>query len=68
MDFETRKRLYNRCDPQESLAPDDDRNVDFDAIGSAPARGVRWVDEPAGGAELSDERTRTPFTGLPGPG
>lgn len=68
MDFETRKRLYNRCDPQESLAPDDDRNVDFDAIGSAPARGVRWVDELAGGIELSDEPTLTLFTGLPGSG
>ena len=34
VDRETKKRLYNACNPDEPLAPDDPRNVDVDALGT----------------------------------
>ena len=48
MDFETKKKYYNLCDPFEPLEPDDDRNLDFDKIGAQSGklpRGKNWADE-----------------------
>lgn len=66
--FQTRKILYNRCDPSEALAPEDERNVDIDALGKERVRGVRWVDRLAEGIELWDRPVLELFTGLPGSG
>lgn len=70
MDFADRKLYYNRCDPAEALAPDDERNVDLDAdaVGGYRPRGVVWVERLASEIELSDTPTCTLFTGLPGSG
>lgn len=70
MDFADRKLYYNRCDPAEALAPDDERNVDLDAetVGGYRPRGVVWVERLASEIELSDKPTCTLFTGLPGSG
>ncbi|MCA9650676.1 MAG: ATP-binding protein [Myxococcales bacterium] len=70
MDFADRKLYYNRCDPSEALAPDDERNVDLDAeaVGGYRPRGVVWVERLASEIELSDDPTCTLFTGLPGSG
>ena len=54
-----RRKYYNRCDPSESLAPDDERNVDVDGASSEP-RGRNWVDALANKIELS----RTPVCEL----
>ena len=68
LDFIARKRYYNRCDPNESLAPGDDRNVDLDACCNEPVRGIRWVERLAGRIELSDKPSFQLFTGLRGSG
>ncbi len=68
MDFETRKKYYNRCDPFEALDPEDSRNVDLDDLGPAPVRGANWVQRLASGIELSDKPAFELFTGLPGSG
>lgn len=68
MDFATRKRYYNRCKPNEPLAPDDDRNVDLDRFEGARVRGLNWVDRFASRIELSDGPVLKLFTGLPGSG
>jgi hypothetical protein len=65
MDFNTRRRYYNRCRPDEPLTPDDERNVDIDGFG---VRGQRWVDGLASRIELSDKPVFQLFTGLPGSG
>jgi hypothetical protein len=67
MDFETRKRYYNRCRPDEPLSPDDERNVDLDEFG-VRGRGEPWVERLAGQIELSDNPVFQLFTGLPGSG
>lgn len=33
MDFETRRKYYNRCRVFEALSPEDDRNLDIDSFG-----------------------------------
>lgn len=70
MQFGVRKLLYNRCDPRKPLDPDDDRNVDIDALGTPDhrVRGYRWVDRLAERIELSAEPVLELFTGLPGSG
>jgi hypothetical protein len=67
VDRDTRKRLYNLCDPKEPLAPDDPRNVDVDALPGAP-RGQRWVDVLAGPMELSGRPSFTLVTAQRGAG
>lgn len=65
MDLGTRKRLFNRCDPREPLAPDDPRNVH---VLDPSVRGRPPVEASA----LSIEAARRPvtafFTGQPGAG
>jgi len=68
MEFSTRKRYYNRCDPFESLSPDDDRNVDLDELGPERVRGINWVERLASRIELSNKPVFELFTGLPGSG
>jgi hypothetical protein len=64
VDRETKKRLYNACNPDEPLGPEDPRNVDVDAIdaplptGARPMipgpRGAPWAEGIASRIELSD--------------
>ncbi len=67
MDLRTRRRLYAAC-RDEPLAPDDERNVDFDDRDGLAIRGVSWVERLAAPIELSDRPTRQLITGLPGSG
>lgn len=69
VDLKKRQALYKQC-KDEPLAPDDDRNVDFDHFTKgAPVRGVSWVERLAGPIELSPETPVRQFvTGLPGSG
>lgn len=65
--FSLRKRLYNLCQPEESLAPEDPRNVDFDAL-PHEVRGASWVAAIAAEIELSDQPVCLLVAGLPGSG
>jgi hypothetical protein len=71
MDLAKLQPIYNACNPDESLRPDDPRNVDFDALyqGDEALRGGPWVRRMARQIELSGA---TPvcklFTGLRGSG
>jgi hypothetical protein len=67
VDRVTQKRLFNLCDPEEPLAPDDPRNVDVDAMPGAP-RGPRWVDVLARPMELSGRASFTLVTAQRGAG
>ncbi|MCB9740324.1 MAG: hypothetical protein H6747_13770 [Deltaproteobacteria bacterium] len=70
MQFADRQRYYNRCKPLEALAPNDDRNVEIDAIcidGERP-RGAVWVDRIANHFLLADGPLCRFVTGLPGSG
>lgn len=69
VDLRKKQALYKRC-RDESLAPDDDRNFDFDRSNKdAPVRGVSWVERLARPIELSPDRPIRQFvTGLPGSG
>ena len=60
MDFADRKLYYNRCDPSEALAPDDERNVDLDAeaVGGYRPRGVVWVERLASEIDLRSVAAR----------
>jgi hypothetical protein len=69
MDLRTLRTYYNRCKPDETLDPGDDRYVDIDAIDTAhPIRGADWVARLTRGIELSNEPVYELFTGLPGSG
>ena len=68
MDFETRKRLYNLCDPKTPVEPDDPVNVDLDHEFDAAPRGIRWADKLAKDLELADQPVCELITGLPGSG
>lgn len=70
MDRAELRRLYNRLDPYEDLAPDDKRNVDVDSLGDRDhrARGVNWCEKLAQKITFDDKPTLTLFTGLPGTG
>ncbi len=70
MDHETKAYYYNRCNPDEPLPPDDQRNVDIDAAGDEDqlARGANWVEVLATRIELSSRPACEFFTGLPGSG
>jgi hypothetical protein len=70
MDLARRKQLYNACKPEESLAPDDPRNVELDLFGGPGhrPRGVVWAERLAREVRLSDGPVFLLFTGLPGSG
>ena len=68
LDFKTRKFYYNRCNPNESLSPTDERNLDIDSCCEEPVRGINWVERMAGRIELSNTPVFELFTGLPGSG
>lgn len=68
MEFATRKRLYNRCNPDEPLSPGDDRWVDLDAFGPAAPRGVRRAEALASVLLLSSRPTCQFLTGIAGSG
>ncbi|WP_437653638.1 hypothetical protein [Sorangium sp. So ce1182] len=67
VDKKLRRTYYNRCNPDESLPPDDPRYVDIDAK-SPEARGRNWSDALASRIELSEKPVCEFFTGLPGSG
>ncbi|MBL8482913.1 MAG: AAA family ATPase [Rhodocyclaceae bacterium] len=66
MDFATRRKYYNRCRAYESLAPDDERNLDIDFLYGA--RGIGWAQRLGDAIELSDQPEFLLLTGLPGSG
>lgn len=69
VDKKLRARYFKRCDPRESLPPEDDRNVFDDVV--AKARGRDWVEVLADRievSELSGLKACEFFTGLPGSG
>lgn len=71
MDIEKLSEYYSRCDPYESLGPDDPMNVDIDSFGSGdgPVRGERWSTKLARQIELSRGKpVCTYFSGLGGSG
>ena len=71
MDFKTKKKYYNLCDPYEPLKPDDKRNVDLDCFGEEggrPVRGIKWVDRLLNEIMFSDKPTYKLFTGHRGSG
>ncbi|MFZ6182256.1 hypothetical protein [Nannocystis pusilla] len=65
--FKDRKHYYNRCQPDESLAPDDARNIDFDAL-PQEVRGASWAGALAAEIELSNTPVCLLVAGLPGSG
>ncbi|MBK6515154.1 MAG: hypothetical protein IPM79_19690 [Polyangiaceae bacterium] len=65
MEFDRIADLYNACNPEESLEPDDPRNVDIDQTG---VRGEKWSDRLAKQIELSRVPVCQLFTGLRGTG
>jgi hypothetical protein len=67
VDKKIRGKYFNLCDPRASLPPEDERNVDVDAV-AADARGRNWVRVLANRIELSDRPVCELFTGLPGSG
>lgn len=67
MDFATRKRLYNLCNPSEPLEPVDARNIDIDKLAGG-VRGDDWLGKVLRRLQLSDEPLCELLTGLPGSG
>ncbi|HET9623144.1 MAG TPA: hypothetical protein VFP84_17345 [Kofleriaceae bacterium] len=65
MRFEQVRALYNRCNPDEPLDPDDERYVDID---DHNVRGAQWSRRLARQIELSDSPVCLLFTGLRGTG
>ncbi len=68
LELPTRKFYYNRCDPNESLSPGDDRNFDIDTGETSDVRGGNVVERIASRIELSNRPVLELFTGLPGSG
>lgn len=67
IDWELRRRYANRCNPEESLPPEDPRNVNIDEL-NPDARGVSVVDTIAERIEISESPVCEFFSGLPGSG
>lgn len=67
LNFQQRKRLYNLCNPDEALTPEDPRNIDFDAL-PQEVRGASWVAALAADIELSGVPVSILVAGLPGSG
>jgi len=68
MDFQARKRYYNRCKPNEPLPPNDERYLDLDALPAPHPRGGSWRSRLATRIELADAPLLQLATGLPGTG
>ncbi|MCA9683741.1 MAG: hypothetical protein KC431_23035 [Myxococcales bacterium] len=68
IDFATRRRYYNLCDPGEPLPPEDDRNVDIDRMAGGSVRAAQLFEGLATDFELSDTPLCKLFSGLPGSG
>jgi hypothetical protein len=70
IDHQTIKNIYNRCNPEESLSPNDARYVNIDEKGDDQTRlrGRSWVDHLQENIELSNDPIKLLFTGLPGSG
>lgn len=70
LSFLDKKRLYNACNPEQALDPDDPRNVDLNTSPgrSEPVRGADWVARLAHDFELADAPVLRLFSGLPGSG
>jgi len=68
MDFKTRKKYYNRFNPYKALEPDDAMNVDLDAFGDKPVRGLNWTNKLLNEFLLSERPVCKLFTGLRGSG
>jgi hypothetical protein len=63
------REIYNACNPDESLGPDDPRNVDLDASGDdGLVRGESWARRLATKVAVANKPTCVLFTGLPGSG
>lgn len=64
------KVYYNRCDPYESLQPDDARNVPFDepSASGEQVRGSDWVGLLATSFLFATKPVKRYFSGLPGSG
>ena len=67
IDWELRQTYANRCNPDESLPPDDPRNVNIDEL-NPDARGVSVVDTIAERVEIAGSPVCEFFSGLPGSG
>lgn len=70
MDRARRKAFYNACKPDESLGPDDPRNVQLDEFGgpgNRPRGGV-WAERLAERITFSEGPAPVLFSGLPGSG
>lgn len=54
LSFQEKKRLYNACNPEEALSPEDRRNVDLNVPRgrSEPVLGTDWI------ARLSSDNDR----------
>ncbi len=65
MNLERLQELYNRCNPDEALPPEDPRNVNIDRSG---VRGTNWTNKLARQIELSKTPVFQLFTGLRGTG
>ena len=69
MDLQALRSYYNRCNPDQTLEPGDDRYVDIDGLDKEhPIRGTDWVAHLTRAIELSDQPVFQLFTGLPGSG
>ncbi len=68
MDFETSKKYYNLCDPYEWLEPEDERNVEIDALEGSPVRGINWVSRLTKEFARSEKPVFKLFTGHIGSG
>ncbi|MEE4356578.1 MAG: hypothetical protein V2I97_08910 [Desulfococcaceae bacterium] len=71
MNLDDKRKYFNLCDPDESLEPDDDRNIDFDLLGENsgnPVRGFFWSDKLLNEIILADKPITRFFTGHPGSG
>ncbi|NJL27285.1 MAG: hypothetical protein HC897_05020 [Thermoanaerobaculia bacterium] len=67
MDLETLRYLTKQCS-DESLPPDDPRNVDLDHHDQEAVRGASWVERLAAPIERHEVPVRQFITGLPGSG
>ncbi|MCB9738605.1 MAG: hypothetical protein H6747_04995 [Deltaproteobacteria bacterium] len=69
MDLQTRRRLFNACDPDEPIGPNDSRYVAIDdTIAGARIRGGDWVTNIQDELLLSERPLFKLLTGLPGSG
>lgn len=68
MDQAAIRRLYNACNPTESLAPNDPRNIDVDSDRFGMPRGAVWSEKLARELSLSEGSICKLLTGLPGSG